>query len=348
MNYKRRILALRKQMAEEGLDSFLVTNEKNVSYLTGFQGEDLALLFTKDKDYFITDSRYVEDAESSVKGFEIMLVELSNYETLKALVGASRARAMGFESMNLPYEVAAKLKTVLRGVKIAPYRSLVEILRAVKDPDEIAAIRSAIRCTKNVLKKTLAILRPGLTERFLAKQIESKSLECGGRAAFDPIVAFGKNSSKPHARATDTKIGKVGHLMIDMGYRLNGYNSDYTRIVFLGRVKDRIKKIYDIVHNAQDAAFKMIRPGRKISEIDLAARRHIQDAGFGKYFGHSLGHGVGMEVHEKPSISKINNNILKPGMVFTIEPAIYIPKFGGVRIEDMVLVTANGFEILTR
>ena len=172
MNYKRRILALRKQMAEEGLDSFLVTNEKNVSYLTGFQGEDLALLFTKDKDYFITDSRYVEDAESSVKGFEIMLVELSNYETLKALAGEGRAKRMGFESMNLPYEVAAKLKTVLRGVKFAPYRSLVEHLRSVKDPDEIAMIRSAAACAKDVLKKTLAILRPGLTERLFRRAIE--------------------------------------------------------------------------------------------------------------------------------------------------------------------------------
>lgn len=348
MDYKGRVRALQREIEKRKLDSFLVTNETNVSYLSGFKGTDATLLVGLFRSFFITDSRYLEEARESIKNFDIVLVEVSNYHPLKKLIDRKRMKRIGFESMNLPYEVVARLKTIVKRAKFEPFKGVIEALRSIKDEEEISLIRRSIRCTRDVLKRAIARIKPGLSEKSLARSVEIDFIESGGQAAFEPIVAFGRNSSKPHARAGDTKIGKNGHLMIDIGCNLNGYNSDYTRTALLGRVKEKIRKIYDVVHKAQEAAFGMIMPGARISDIDLAARRYIQRRGFGKFFGHSLGHGVGMEVHEKPPISRINHDILRPGMVFTVEPAIYIPKVGGVRIEDMVLVTANGFEILTR
>jgi len=191
-------------------------------------------------------------------------------------------------------------------------------------------------------------LRPGATEEALARQAEIEFLKNGARPAFDPIVASGENSSKPHATPGHARLRKDSFVMIDMGCRLGGYCSDMTRTVILGAMKERFAAIYPVVRAAQKKAMEKVKPGARISEVDFAARGYIHSKGFGKYFGHSTGHGVGMDIHEQPAVSRTNGGLLKKGMVMTIEPAIYLPGFGGVRIEDMVLVTAKGCELLTQ
>lgn len=348
IDYKKRIAALEGEIRKRSLDSFLVTDETNVSYLSGFEGRDSTLLFTPRERYFITDSRYIEDAKDAVRSFSLELVEASNYETLERLIKKSRLKKIGFESMNLPYEVVNRLKLLIGKAKFMPFKNLIETLRSVKDRTEIELIKNSIRLTKRVLDNVLKLIKPGISERSLSDRIEIEFIKNGARPSFRPIVAAGKNSSRPHARPEDVKLAPNSFVMVDIGCKLRGYNSDLTRMVILGRVKETFKKIYDIVRSAQRAALDNIRPGSRISEIDLAAREYIQEHGFGRYFGHSLGHGVGMEIHEEPTISKANHDTLKTGMVFTVEPAIYIPKFGGARLEDMVLVTDDGCEVLTR
>jgi len=349
MDYARRIRLFREEVRKHRLDSFLVTNETNVSYLSGFWGSDAALLVTAGgKDFFLTDSRYIEEAAEVIKGFVLQVVEKSTYKTIQDLAKARRLKKTGFESMNLPYEVASKLKELLPDTRLVPIRGLVEGTRAVKEEAEIKLIKNSIRLTKEVLKAALGFVRCGVSEESLSKRIELEFVKKGAHPAFEPIVASGPDSSRPHAKAGGRKISKNSVVMIDIGCNLDGYNSDMTRMAFLGRVNDKFKKIYNIVRKARELALDMIRPGMRAAKVDTAARGYIEKEGFGAFFGHSLGHGVGMEVHEEPTISKNSEAVLRPGMVFTVEPAIYIPGFGGVRFEDMVLVTEKGCEVLTR
>jgi len=346
--YRKRLAALEKRLKEAGLGSFLVTNETNVTYLTGFLGNDSALLLTPKKKFFITDSRFVEEAADTVKGCEVSLVKTSTYETLKDLAKSQSLKKTGFEAMDLPYEVGARLGKLLKPVRLIPTKDMVEAGRAIKDDIEIASIKKAVRLTKDVLGRVLGLARSGVTEEELSCFIEARFIESGARAAFGPIVASGVSSSKPHARPGRNRIRNNSFLMLDIGCRLNCYCADITRMMILGQVTEKFRTIYRVVEQAQEAAIAKIRPGARIAEVDRAARKYIYDNGFGKYFGHALGHGVGMEVHEKPSISGLNEGILRSGMVFTVEPAVYIPGFGGARIEDMVRVTDSGCEILTR
>jgi len=347
-DHRLRLKKLRIELNRLGLGSLLVSNETNVRYLSGFMGGDSLIVITPDSQFFLTDSRYTEEARDTVGGFTIVEVTASTYDTIGKIVKKNRIKRIGFDSMNLPYEVARHLASYIRPAKLISTKNIIENLRAVKDPDEIAAIKRSVNLTKDVIKKACGKIRPGITERAISDFVECEFIKRGARIAFETIVASGRNCSKPHARATEKRIAKNDVVMLDIGCKLDLYNSDMTRIFLIGKVKNKIKEIYGIVRAAQSAAIEKIRPGAKISEIDLAGRGHIAKKGYGKFFGHSLGHGVGMDVHEEPGISKRNNNILKPGMVFTLEPAIYLPKFGGVRIEDMVLVTDKGCEVLTR
>lgn len=345
---KKRLALLKDELEKHGLDALLVTDEINVSYLSGFTGHDSMLLVTTRDDYFITDSRYVEDARNTIRGFRITLVEKSTFETLSSIIKKNRFKKLGFEAMHLSYGIALRLTRLAKPAQFAATKGLVESLRMIKDAGEIALIKDSIRLNKAVLNTVAKKVTPGQSELAIASMIEALYLRSGARAAFEPIVAAGKNASKPHATPTDTPIVNNSFVMIDMGARLAGYCSDLTRMIILGCASVRFKKIYAIVRIAQEKAIARIRPGARIDDIDRAARDHIRDAGYGKYFGHSLGHGIGLAVHEKPTISGLNEGIVKPGMVFTVEPAIYIPGFGGARIEDMVLVRNNGCEVLTQ
>lgn len=348
IEYKRRIAALEDALDGKGLDSFLVTNETNVTYLTGFLGSDSVLLVTKGKKFFITDSRFVEEAGDTVKGFGIIRVRVSTCMTLEELVKDNRLKKIGFEAMNLPYEVAVRVRKTIGHDRFVPTKDLIEDMRAVKDAAEVGLIKKSTRLAKDIFNSILKLARPGVSENILAGEIERGFIKNGARPAFEPIVASGANSSKPHARPTGAKIKSGNFLMIDLGCRLNCYNSDLTRMVSFCKPNSKFNKIYDIVRRAQELAMGIIRPGARIADIDIEARGYIRKHGFGRYFGHALGHGVGMDVHEKPDISSMSGDSLRPGMVFTVEPAIYIPKFGGIRIEDMVLVTDSGCEILTK
>jgi Xaa-Pro aminopeptidase len=347
-DYKLRLKKLRAELQKRGLGSLVVTNETNVRYLSGFKGGDSLVVITPDSQFFLTDSRYTEDAGDSVSGFTIVEVTTSTYDCLGQIVKKNRIKRIGFESLNLPYEIAHRLAGHIRPAKLVSTKNIIENLRAIKDLKEIEAIKRSIVVTNHVLKKVAGKIRPGISELSISDSIECEFIKMGARIAFETITASGRNCSKPHAHATDNKISNNDVVMLDMGCRLDLYNSDITRMFFIGKVKDKIKEIYGIVRSAQSAAIEKIKPGVKISEIDLAGRGYIDRKGYGKFFGHSLGHGIGMDVHEEPSISKRNDSILKSGMVFTVEPAIYLPKLGGVRVEDMVLVTDNGCKILTR
>jgi len=345
----RRVELISRRISKIGLDGLLVTNETNVSYLSGFQGTDSFIVITPRKKIFITDFRYKEEAERSLGGFEIEIVRTSSLETISSLMTRLRIRRLGFESMSLPCGVLAKLKESLTGTRFAPFKNAVEELRSIKDKEELHRIKDAIEIAKKVHTKALRMLRtPRLTEKGLSSALEILLLKEGARTAFDPIVAFNQNASRPHAIPGKTPIGKNGVLLIDWGCRFNGYNCDLTRTHLLGKISMQINAIYYIIKEAHRRALETIREGIRISEVDLAARRHIQKSGYGKYFGHAVGHGIGMEVHESPSISQHNHAPVRAGMVFTIEPAIYVPGLCGVRIEDMVLATKDGCEVLTR
>ena len=346
--FSRRIALLKKSIERRRLDSLLITKGLNVSYMSGFTGHDATILITPGRAYFITDSRYIEDAGDSVKGFEVRLAQKSLYLIIKEIAVKCRLRRMGFESANLPFEVAVRLKKILPKGVLVPAKGPVEELRAVKDAGEISLIRGSIRLTKQVFDGILPFVKAGASEQSLARKMETDFIRRGARPSFDLIVAADANSSKPHAVPTARRITRNSSVMMDIGCLLDGYASDITRMVINGKIRPKIDKIYKIVRDAQAKAIGLIRPGARISEIDAAARQYIRNNGFGGYFGHALGHGIGMEVHEDPSISGINEGTLRPGMVFTVEPAIYIPKVGGVRLEDMVLVTQKGCEILSR
>jgi len=346
--FDRRLALLKDGIRRQKIDSFLITKGVNVSYMSGFTGDDAAIIVTQGKRFFITDSRYIEQAGSSVKGFDIRLAKGSFYEAIRDIVSGRKLKRVGFESTDLPYEVARRLKEFVPNRTFVPVKGLVEGLRSVKDAGEIALIKDSIRLTKRVFDRVKPYIRPGATEEALARRVEIAFIAGGAKPGFDPIVAADENSSKPHAAPTSRKISKDSFVMVDIGCALKKYNSDLTRIVAMGAMKPRMKKIYDIVRAAQARAIALIRPGARIADIDASARGYIQRKGFGRYFGHALGHGVGMEVHESPSISRVSGERLRPGMVFTVEPAIYIPKVGGIRVEDMVMVTDTGCEILSR
>jgi len=347
-DFKNRLKNLRGELKEKSVESLLVTNESNVTYLSGFTGSDSIIFITPDSQFFLTDSRYTEEAKSSIKGFTMVEVTTSTYDAIGKIARADRLKKIGFDPMNLSYEVVKNLEGYVGKTKLLPIKNAVERLRVIKDKEEIVCINNAIRLTKSVLEKMVRQVAPGVSEIILSGRIECEFITNGAKAGFQTIVACGDNSSKPHAHPTNKKISKNDVVMIDMGCRLSLYHSDITRMVLLGKVKDSIKEIYSIVKIAQEKVFEKIKPGSKISEVDSAGRQYIADKGFGKFFGHSIGHGVGLDVHEEPSISGRNSGTLKPGMVFTVEPAIYIHGLGGVRIEDMVLVTENGFKILTK
>lgn len=346
--FSKRIALFKKNLRVAGLDAVLVTDTLNVTYLSGFQGHDSMLLITGDDDFFVTDSRYIEEAREKMAGFRVVLVERSTYDTISKITAKCRLKRIGFEAMNVPYGVATRFSGLLKTTKLVPCKDMVESQRAVKDPDEVAIIKGSVKLCRDVLDEILKILQPGLTEISIASRIERCLISRGARPSFDPIVACGSNSSRPHAIPTSTRIPRNGALMIDMGARLNGYCSDITRMVVFGRVKDRFRKIYDTVRAAQKKAIDAVKPGVRLADVDKAARGYIEDHGFGRYFGHSLGHGIGLSVHEKPTVSSFSEGVVTEGMVFTVEPAIYVPGFGGVRIEDMVLVTGRGCEILTK
>jgi len=343
---KKMIAVLRRQ----GMDAFFVSKPENVRYLSGYGGDDAYLLLTGSKKFFITDQRYYLQAKKDVKGFEIIIAKKPLSEILAETAAKLKARNAAFEAGQLPYAAYKRIagKLAERGIGFLPLEGGIDGLRQVKDASEIALIRDSIAILENAVLYFESILKPGLSENDLAAKTEYFIRAASGEwASFEIIVASGPNSAFPHARPGDRIIKPNDMVLLDLGVSYEGYKSDLTRVFFLGKISKKQKKIYGIVEEAQRRSIKAIKPGAKISEIDGIARGFINAKGFGGGFGHALGHGIGLEVHEGPSVSSRNHAEIKPGMVFTIEPAIYLPNWGGIRIEDMVLVTTKGCKVLT-
>lgn len=339
-----RLSTLRQRLAKEGLDALLVTDILNVRYLTNFTGSSATLYITEKEGFFITDFRYTEQAREEIpKEFEI-IEEKDLKKALCQLV--EKGMCVGFEEKTLS---VGRLKTLKKGLsaRFLPTKGLIDSMRMVKDEDEIAKIKEAIKIAHASFCKIRPLLREGTSEIEIAATLEFQIRMGGDGVGFPSIVASGRRSSLPHARSTHKRLKMGESVIIDCGAVYKGYNSDLTRTIFVGDGDEEMRYVYRVVLDALEVGLSIIRPGLLASELDIKVRRFIKDRGFGDHFGHNLGHGVGLGVHEDPEISSRNRSRLREGMVFTIEPGIYLPGKGGVRIEEMVLVKEGGCEVLS-
>ncbi len=345
----RRVEAIRRILAEHELDGLMVTKQQNWQYLSGFTGTNAVIIVTKDDNYLITDFRYLEQASKEARGFHILKPFALFEDAVVEHVIKLGLKKLGFESDNLTYRTYSMYKEKLPGVELIPLQQVVETIRRVKDRKEIKALRKAAGITDAAFNHILDFIKPGARESDLACEIEFFMRKNGAqKSAFDIITASGPRAALPHGVATDKKLALGELVILDFGAVHAGYHADMTRTVVLGQPDRQQKEIYELVLEAQERAMKAIQPGIKCSAVDLIARDLITVRGYGPNFGHSLGHGVGLEIHEKPGFSPKEDTVLEPGMVLTVEPGIYLSGWGGVRIEDLVLITAHGCELLSR
>ncbi len=342
----RRIERLRGLLRREKLDGFVVVNLPNIRYLCGYTGSNGLMLVTRRDAWFYTDFRYQEQVRTEVKGCRkrVLTRDLVSHPPPEWLRPYGR---LGVEENHVTLSRFAQFRKRFRRARLVKTKDLVLELRRTKEPVEVETIAAAQLITDRVFKDVLKMVKPGVRERDLALEIEFQFRK-EGEVAFDSIVASGENAAKPHAGFSDRRLRKGDALTFDVGCRVRGYCSDMTRTVFVGRAPAELRKVYDIVFEAQRRALDIIKPGIAAKAADAAARDYITDKGFGRQFGHSLGHGVGIEVHELPTLASTSKETLAPGDVVTVEPGIYLPGTGGVRIEDMVHVTRTGYTNLTR
>ena len=344
---------MRQQFIQKILDSYdlngiLFSSMENIRYLCGFTGSDGALLVTRKESFFLTDSRYWTQAEEEVKGCQIIHYK-KKWDGMVSLIFDLKIKRVGFESASLVFSsYRSLLERLANASELIPLEDEIKSLRAIKDAQELASIRTAIDISSNAFLHMIKMIKEGVIEREIALEMEFLMKRNGAETVgFDIIVASGKRSALPHGRATDKRIEQGDLILIDFGSEYQGYHSDQTRTVICGNPSSEQKKVYQVVREAHDRAIEVIRPGIPIQEIDAAARNHIREKGYGEYFGHGTGHGVGIAVHEEPGINMENRGPVQEGMVFTIEPGIYIPDWGVVRIEDMIRVGPQGAEVLT-
>lgn len=341
---------LRRQLKQEGLDALLVTNFKNVTYLTGFTGDDSYLLVGKQGDVLISDQRYTTQLEEECPGLELAIrgpgSKMLEF-TAKALEKSKIAK-LGIEGDSITVGVRDALAEALPKAELVSTSGWVEELRIIKDKDEIDRTRRACEQARRAFEVVRAKLTPEMTELQVAAELEYQARQFGAKGlSFEAIVAVGTRAALPHARPTTRRIGEDDFTLIDWGVNEGLYMSDLTRMVPTAKISPKLRKLYGVVLKAQVAGIEAIRPGATCEEVDRAARSVIEKAGYGKQFGHGLGHGVGLEIHEAPRLAQGQTRELKPGMIITVEPGVYFPEWGGIRIEDDVLVTRTGHEVLT-
>lgn len=346
MDHRSRVLRLRRKLKD--FDALLVSTSKNVRYLTGFTGSAGYVLIRPEGDLFITDFRYQEQSENEVPDMEVLIEARGMIEALRALTKGRKLKKLGIEP-----SISFALYNELKGARLYPVSmdDVIGRMRMLKDKEELLMIKEAVRRAEDAFGHIKPHIRAGRTERSIALRLERRMKELGsGELPFPIIVASGENSSKPHARAGQRRLKKGDLVTIDWGAEAYGYCSDMTRTFLLAGGKDmtKKKKIYAIVKRANRAALKALKPGAGLKAVDAVARGLIRDKGYGEYFGHGLGHGVGLDVHEGPRLSPKGKGRVREGMVLTIEPGIYIPAVGGVRIEDMAFVTKNSKQVLTK
>ncbi len=344
-----RIDALREKLDQLNVDIYLETKLANIRYLTGFSGSNAYLLVGRDISLFVSDGRYKEQSREEVKDADIFIYTREITE-FKEKLPEIKLR-IGVPKSNITCELFEKLKAKLEGFELVLVDDPVAPMRMVKSEDEIEKIRRSQEVTDRIFTEILKRVKPGeTTELDIAAEIEYLMKKFGAeKPSFDTIVATGPHSALPHAKPRKVKVKNETNLLMDFGNYLEGYSSDMTRTVWVGEnPPEEFIKIYNIVKEAQERAEEEAKPGMTGKEIDSLAREVIEQAGYGDLFGHSLGHGVGLEVHELPLISMLGKTKIEPGMVFTVEPGIYVPGFAGVRIEDIVVMRENGVEVITR
>jgi Xaa-Pro aminopeptidase len=357
MNFLARQKKLRDHLTTTRFDGLLVSHLPNIRYLCGFTGSAGLLLVEETGSVFLTDVRYDTQAREEVKGAKVIIARKALLSALGDWIGARRKRSkgwtIGIEAEHLTVAEKKRLGDLLpSGLRLLNAPSLVERARMVKDEDELGLIRSAVQLGATLFDRALKVLRPGVRETELAAEMEYAARRAGAEAmSFPTIIASGARSALPHGRATEQAIAPGGFVVCDFGVILAAYCSDQTRTVWVGASSgasaQEARRAYEAVREAQEAAIAAVRPGISVGEVDAAARKVLRRAGLGRYFRHSTGHGVGLEIHEAPRVAAGQKEVLKPGMVITIEPGVYFPGKWGVRIEDMVAVSEGGCEVLT-
>ena len=348
---QHRLEALRRTLAPSGIDALLVTGENHLRYLTGFTGEQTALLLGRDRAWMISDAKFVVPLAEECPELEAVIrpVGQAVYTGVADTVAKLGLRRIGFDPNATTVAQFETLNTRAGSIEWIPSGGQVERLRAIKEPGELAAIREAIRQAESAFAQVVAQIEPGQSEKQMADAIEATIRREGATAAaFAPIVATGRHAALPHARPrADARLGDADFTLVDWGASHGGYKSDLTRMVVTGKVSTEFMSVYQTVLRAQQAAIATLRPEVTAGDVDLAARSIIEKAGHGSAFSHGLGHGVGLDIHEIPFFRRDASVALEAGMVVTIEPGIYQPEWGGVRIEDDVLITEDGAEVLT-
>ena len=341
---------LRRLIKQQGIDALLVTNYTNVTYLTGFTVDDSYLLVTGTDEIILSDARYTTQLQEECPGLKLD-IRGPGVDMVEAIARAARSaklRKLGCEADSMTVGLQQRIDGKLSKVEINATSGMVETLRLIKDRKEIDLLREAVRFAQKGFEVLRATLRGDLTEKQVAADLEHQLRGLGAKGcSFPSIIAVGDHAALPHATPTDRRIEESSFVLVDWGADGGLYKSDLTRVLATGKISPKLERIYRVVLKAQIQAIAAIKPGVTCHQVDRVARGVIEKAGFGKRFGHGLGHGIGLDIHEGPRLTSNNPQELQPGMVVTVEPGIYLPGFGGVRIEDDVLVTKKSHEVLT-
>ncbi|RAZ68444.1 M24 family metallopeptidase [Planococcus maitriensis] len=342
-----KLMKLREQMQKRELDSLLVTNPYNLRFITGFTGTAGLALITPNDAWFITDFRYTEQAGEQVKEFKVVQAQKGLIDEVARIAEEAAVERLAFEQDYMTFATYSQYKEKLSAA-LEPVSGLIEKLRMVKSPEELEVLKAAAKIADDAFEHICTYIKPGMTELQVSNELEFYMRSQGATSSsFDIIVASGLRSALPHGVASDKKIEQGDLITLDFGALYNGYVSDITRTVAVGEPSDKLKEIYRVVLDSQVLALDKIKPGMTGIEADAIARDYIKSKGYGEAFGHSTGHGIGLEVHEGPGLSFRSETVLEPGMAVTVEPGIYLPGIGGVRIEDDILITETGNERLT-
>ncbi|WP_407308284.1 M24 family metallopeptidase [Desulfosporosinus sp. SB140] len=342
-----RLERMRQRMQEDKIDAYVVLRPENGRYLSGFTGGEATLIVTLDKAFLLTDFRYIEQAKEQAPDFEIVKTGHDHFLTLVEI--GLQSKRVGFEGDFITYSDYGKLRQSFLQSELLSLPSFVNDLRSIKDEQEINLIRQAVRIADDAFAEVLKTIEIGQTEQEIGLNLEFFMRRLGANGgSFEFIIASGNRSALPHGTASPKQVQAGEFLTMDFGAIYQGYCSDITRTIFLGEPTEKQREIYALVLEAQRAGIAAVTPGRTGKEVDAVARKIIEDAGYGEYFGHGLGHSVGLAIHEGPNFNMREERVIEPGMVVTVEPGIYIPDWGGVRIEDIILVTENGCEVLTK
>ncbi|HVN49147.1 MAG TPA: Xaa-Pro peptidase family protein [Bacteroidota bacterium] len=345
----QRLQALRTQLMEHRLDALIVSELTHVRYLTGFSGTNGLCVVTPTQHFFLTDHRYKTQAPAEIRNCKFIVASNGLFQEIVTRNLLARAHRIGVEAENISVLTLSMLRKLLHEKKIILTTSLIETLTEIKDKEEIGFIRQAVEFSDLVFAKILPLIKPGISEADIAAEISYWHRKFGADAdAFEPIVASGGRGALPHARASAKKLKKGEFVVMDFGCQYRGYHSDITRTVAVGRPTSEMKTIYQIVLDAQQRAIDLAQEGVAACAVDAAARTYIKQQGYGKYFIHSLGHGLGLHVHDPLRLSAQSRSILQAGNVTTIEPGIYIPDSLGVRIEDDIVIRQNGCDVLNQ